>query len=67
MYWLDLYDKYSKSAVNFVWYTNLPSSKSWHSEAVRPSFAELAVPSTYRGREEDVDNEYSLVFQKMAF
>ena len=44
-----------------------PGSKSWHSEAVRPSLAELAIPSTYCGREEDLDIEYSLVFQKMSF
>ena len=44
-----------------------PGSKSWHSEAVRPSLAELAIPSTYWAREEDLDIEYSLVFQKMSF
>ena len=44
-----------------------PGSKSWHSEAVRPSLAELAIPSTYWGREGDLDIEYSLVFQKMYF
>ena len=47
-----------------------PGSKSRHSEAceaVRPSLAELAIPSTYWGREEDLDIEYSLVFQKMSF
>ena len=36
-------------------------SKSWHSEAVRPSLVVLAIPSTYRGREEDLDIEYSII------
>ena len=46
---------------------HLPGSKSRHSEPVRPSLAKLAIPSTYWGREEDLDNEYSLVFKKMSF
>ena len=33
-----------------VIYNHLPGSKSWHSEAVSPSLAELAIPSTYWGR-----------------
>ena len=47
--------------------THPPGSKSWHSEAVRPSLAELAISSTYWGKEGDLDIEYSLVFQKMSF
>ena len=50
-----------------VWLLHPPGSKSWHSEAVRPSLAELAIPSTYWGREGDLDIEYSLVFQKMSY
>ena len=52
---------------SYICLSHPPGSKSWHSEAVRPSLAELAIPSTYWGREGDLDIEYSLVFQKMSF
>ena len=58
---------YSNGLAKLARFTHLPGSKSWHSEVVRPSLAELAIPSTYWGSEEDLDIEYSLVFQKMSF
>ena len=65
-WWLEALSKLWSSCYK-VWIIHPPGSKSWHSEAVRPSLAELAIPSTYWGWEEDLDIEYSLVFQKMSF
>ena len=44
--------------------SHLSGSKTWHSEAVRPSLALSDISTNYWGREEDLDIEYSLVFQQ---
>ena len=38
--------------------------KARHREAVRPSLADSVLLTTYWGREEDLDIEYSLIYQK---
>ena len=38
------------------------NTSSWQQVLTQPSLAELAISSSYWGRDEDLDNEYSLVF-----
>ena len=43
-----------------------PSSQARCSRGLRPSLAESVFSSTYWGSEEDLDIEYSLIFQQNA-
>ena len=45
---------------------HLPDSQARCSRGRRPSFAESVLSSTYWGREDDLDIEYSLIFQLNA-
>ena len=46
--------------------THLPDSQARCSRGRRPSLAESVLSSTYWGREDDLDIEYSLIFQPNA-
>ena len=45
---------------------HLPESRARSFRGRRPSFAESVLSSTYWGREDDLDIEYSLIFQQNA-
>ena len=45
---------------------HLPDSQARCSRGLRPSLAESVLSSTYWGREDDLDIEYSLIFQPSA-
>ena len=45
---------------------HLPDSQARCSRGLRPSLAESVLSSTYWGREDDLDIEYSLIFQQNA-
>ena len=46
--------------------SHLPDSQARCSRGLRPSLAESLLSSTYWGREDDLDIEYSLIFQQNA-
>ena len=47
-------------------FLHLPDSQARCSRGLRPSLAESVLSSTYWGREDDLDIEYSLIFQQNA-
>ena len=47
-------------------YIHLPDSQARCSRGLRPSLAESVLSSTYWGRDDDLDIEYSLIFQQNA-
>ena len=49
-----------------VQFLHLPVSQARCSRGLRPSLAESVLSSTYWGREDDLDIEYSLIFQQNA-
>ena len=49
-----------------VSFIHLPDSQARCSRGRRPSLAESVLSSTYWGREDDLDNEYSFIFQPNA-
>ena len=59
---------YTRCKMNHVddaaWDTHLPDSQARCSRGFRPSLAESVLSSTYWGREEDLDIEYSIIFQQ---
>ena len=48
--------------VKFFIVEHLPDSQACCSRSLRPSLAESVLSSTYWGREDDLDIEYSLIF-----
>ena len=56
----------STSCVYWAANTHLPDSQARCSRGLRPSLAESVLSSTYWCREDDLDIEYSLIFQQNA-